>query len=226
MNPDTLKLWLRKKKTSGLVLGCLLGLLAFCSGIVILFLTFWLTYGIIWFGGFGISALSELFGGGKVHISHNIRWGCGALFVVLLFVQHFRTSPSYWGEYPDRDYVAAPGLQAASGLLGGLATMLAYPGASANMVADILLTGPRLVTGSFKMVAQGFRIRRLDEEGCSQLLALLYTRVHCVQYDELTAAGWDAWFGQLRCIEGVEFLQKGLMLSGDLRNELNALRED
>ena len=226
MNPDKLKRWLRKKKNSGLVLGCLLGVLAFCSGIVLLFLTFWLTYGIIWFGGFGLSALSELFGGGKVHISHAMRLGRSGLFLVLLFIQHFRTNPSYWGEYPDRNYVAAPGLQAASGLVGGLATMLAYPGASANMVADILLIGPRLVTGSFRMVAQGLHLRRLDEEGCTQLLALLYTRVHCVQYEELTAAGWDAWFGQLRCIDGVEFLQKGLMLSADLRSELNELRED
>jgi hypothetical protein len=29
-----------------------------------------------------------------------------------------------------------------------------------------------------------------------------------VPYDELKSAGWEEWFGQLRCFDGVHFLQK------------------
>jgi hypothetical protein len=44
-----------------------------------------------------------------------------------------------------------------------------------------------------------------------------------VTYEELREAGWEAWFGQLRGIEGVVFLEKGLSLTAELRKELVGL---
>jgi hypothetical protein len=41
-----------------------------------------------------------------------------------------------------------------------------------------------------------------------------------VPYAELREAGWEDWLGQLRHIEGVVFLEKGLNLSAELRKEL------
>jgi hypothetical protein len=64
---------------------------------------------------------------------------------MLLFIRHFRTDPSYWGQYPDLDYVAAPVLLHEAGVLGGRGFMLVYPGASANMVAA-LYASRRLAT--------------------------------------------------------------------------------
>jgi hypothetical protein len=74
-----------------------------------------------------------------------------------------------------------------------------------------------------KLIAQGFGLQRIDENGCGELLAFLHSRPDAVPYEELKSAGWEPWFGQLRYIEGVQFLQKGLVLSTELRNELNKL---
>jgi len=85
--------------------------------------------------------------------------------------------------------------------------MLTYPGASANMVADLLLSGPRLMTGAVSLLRTAFRLSRLPVAGCADLLALLFTKAEAVPYAELTAAGWEEWFEPLRCIDGVLFLQ-------------------
>jgi hypothetical protein len=41
-----------------------------------------------------------------------------------------------------------------------------------------------------------------------------------VPYEELREAGWEPWFEQLRRMEGVIFLEKGLSLSDELRAQL------
>ena len=186
-----------------------------------LFLTFWFTYAIIYIGCMGVSAFSELAFGERLRLTHEWRLAGSGLFLVLLFIQHFRTSPWYWGDYPKRDYVSAPTLQYHAGVAGGLAFMLAYPGASANMIADILLSGPRLVTGAWNLWRESMRLARLDDAGCAELIAFLLNCDTAVPYDELRTAGWEDWVGQLRCIEGVVFLEKGLGLSGELRKELS-----
>ena len=76
---------------------------------------------------------------------------------------------------------------------------------------------------SAKLAAQGIRWKRLDEDGCAELLAFLCARTNAVPYEELKGAGWEEWFEQLRCIEAVHFLQKGLVLSDELRDELNGI---
>jgi hypothetical protein len=220
MNPDSLKAWVKKKKAGGFLQCELLAIAGLLLGLLTVFLTFWFTYAIIWFGAYGISAASDLAFHKQVHISHAMRLVCSGAFIVLLFIQHFRTDPTHWGDYGKDNYVSAPGLQMQAGVIGGLGFMLAYPGASANMVADILLVGPRLVTGAHGLMKKGFHLRKLDENGCGQLLSFLYSRGSAVPYDELKDAGWEQWFGQLKHIDGVLFLQKGLSLSQELRSEL------
>lgn len=224
MNEDLLKSWLCQKKTTNSAVYVSLGAGSLLLGLFVVVFTFWFTYGIIWFGGWGVSAFSELAFGHKILISHHLRLILSGVFVVLLFVQHFRTNESYWSEYPEEDYGISPGIQvAAGGVGGGLATMLAHSGTSAKMVTDIMLTGPRLVTGSFGLVAKGKRLRKIDVEGCAKLLLFLLQSPHVADYGELRAAGWGNWFGQLRNIDGVLFLEKGLLLAPELKHELFAL---
>ena len=99
--------------------------------------------------------------------------------------------------------------------------MLAYPGASANMVADILLVGPRWLSGAWRLWCESRRLAGLDVGCCAELLQFLASRPGVVPYEELREAGWEARFAQLACIEGVVFLEKGLGLSGELRQELS-----
>jgi hypothetical protein len=223
MNADLIRAWLRKKKKWGFAQHELLGVTAFVAGLAILFFTFWFTYAVIWFGWYGISAAVDLCFSKKLHLSHEIRLLGSGLFVVLLFVQHLRTASSHWGDYPQRNYRSAPGLALHAGAVVGLAVMLAYPGASANMVADILLVGPRLVMGSFGLVRKGFRLKKLDENGCGELIAFLHSQPKAVSYEELKSAGWEEWLEQLHDVKGVQFLQNGLILNQELREELGAL---
>ena len=224
MNPDLLKSWLRKQKASAFAQHLLLGLLGLLAGLLVLFLTFWFTYAVIWFGWLGVSAVSDLIFSRKLSLSHALRLAASGIFLLLLFLQHFRTSRWHWGDYPNRDYNEDVALVAHVSPLGALGALLVYPGASANMIADILLSGPRLVTGSCQLAAQGFRWRRLDENACAELLACLCSRPGAVPYEELQAAGRAACAAQLRGVAGVQFLQKGVVLSGDLRHELSNLK--
>jgi len=219
MNSDAIKVWLKRKKSSGATSRILLAIVAFLAGFVVLFFTFWFTYAIIWFGFQGVSAVASLAFSKKLHLAHEWRLVISGLFLVLLFAQHLRTNPWHWGDYPVRgDYSPIAGH-----VLGPWA-LLAYPGASANMIADILLTGPRLVLGAWGLIQASSRLRRLDVDGCSQLLALLASQPAAVPYDELREAGWEDWFRQLRSIEGVVFLEQGLNLSMELRRELARLK--
>lgn len=226
MEIEAIERWLKRKKHRLVISSYLLAVAALLGGVVVLFLTFWLTYAIIWIGWAGISAATELIFSRPLQLRHEWRLGLSGVFIVLLFIQHARTDPWHWGDYPRRNYVSAPGLQYQAGVMGGLAFMLAYPGAAANMVADILLSGPRLVVGAWRLVKKSGRVKHLDENGCSQLLAFLERRPGAVTYEELREAGWDEWLGQLREIEGVIFLDKGLSLSAELRQELCGLGGD
>ena len=226
MKSDSIKGWLKKKKSWGFAQQEFFGVTGLLCGIVIVFLTFWFTYAVIWFGWYGISAASELIFNKKLSdIPHVGRLIGSGIFVVLLFVQHFRTNPFYWGDYPRRDYTSPDAVkwQVALDYYTGFGSLLINSGASANMITDILMTGPRLVTSGSRMIRQGFRVRSIDENGCAQLLSFMLSQAHAVPYDELRAAGWQPFLDQLHCIEGVDFLQKGLLLSDDLRTELNQL---
>lgn len=218
MNSDAIQTWLKRKKSSGATWRLLLAVGALIAGFVVLFFTFWFAYAIVWFGFQGVSAASSLLLSKPRQLSHNWRLLVSGIFIGLLFFQHLRTSPWHWGDYPRRnDYSFAAGH-----VLGQWALLL-YPGASANMIADILLSGPRLVTGAWTLLRESRRWKRLDADGCSQLLALLASRPTPVPSEELRAAGWEDWFGQLRLIAGVVFLEKGLNLSAELRKELASL---
>lgn len=226
MNSDAIRTWLKRKQASSAMSRGLLALLALLAGVVVLFLTFWFTYAIVWTGFQGVAAFASLVFSKKLHLAHGGRLAVSAVFLVLLFVQHFRTNPWYWGDYPKADYVAAPGLQTHAGVMGALGFMLAYPGASANMIADILLSGPRLVSGAWTLGRESRKLTKLDVEGCSQLLTFLASRPLAVPYAELREAGWEDWLPQLRSIDGVVFLEKGLNLTADLRTELANLKAD
>ncbi len=219
MEEFSIQNYLAKWKARSSVSHALLALGAFLAGAVVLFLTFWFTYAILWFAWHGVSAASDLAFGKRLPLSHAGRLIGSGIFLALLFVQYFRTSPWHWGDYPRRDYPAHPALQPQSGA-GSMVWLLAHPGASANMIADILLCGPRLVVGAGRLAVKSFRIARLDPEACARLLAFLLTSNGAVAYAELRAAGWEPWFAQLRCLDGVHFFEKGLSLSDELKQEL------
>jgi hypothetical protein len=137
----------------------LLSILAFAAGLVVLFLTFWFTYAIIWFGMLGVSAAAELLFNKRLAISHPWRLALSSLFMVLLFFGNARTGREYLSEYAHRDY-RGQGMGMQAGLLGALGTLLAYPQESSKMISDLLFTGPRLITYSWRMLDRAIHIMR------------------------------------------------------------------
>ncbi|HTI98326.1 MAG TPA: hypothetical protein VL527_05425 [Dongiaceae bacterium] len=220
MTPDPFVTWVKRQKWQGVVLNSIGAGFAFLGGILILFLTFWLAYLVMYIGMWGVAAIAEMGWHTKLHLSHEWKLGLSGVFLILLFIQHLRTSPWYWGDYPQADYVAAPVLQAGAGMFGGLVVMLAYPGASANMVADILLSGPRLCFGTIHLVRDIRRLAQMDVAGCAELLKILVPQQQYFTYEEWRRLGWEPWLTQLRSIDGVLFLEKGPSLSEELRQEL------
>ena len=220
MNANAIQRYVQQQKRGASVQYTLFGVAALLAGLLAVFLTFWFSYAIIFWGWGGMMAAMHLLGMDGPYMPHRVRLMFSGTFIVLLFVQHFRTSPWHWGEYPEKDY---KGFVSSAGGFGGLASMLAYPGASANMVADILLTGPRLVTGSWKLFVKAKQLRQLDEASCAAILEYLAVQPHAVSYEDLAKGGWSGWLEQLKSIEGVLFLQKGLVMSPELRQELASL---
>ena len=219
MNQEAVKAWLKAKKSSGATNRCLLAFVTLLGATVVLFLTFWFAYAVIWISFPGISAVSEMAFGKRLKLAHEWRLALSGVFIVLIFIKHLRTSPWYWGDYGEVDAERAWAL----GHVSPVAALLSAPSASANIIMDIFMSGPRLLTGSWNLWRESRRIGAMDEECCSQLLAILASRHSAVPFEELREAGWEEHLGQLRCIDGVVFLEKGLTLTSELRKELASL---
>lgn len=226
MQATAIQIWL-KRKAAGEALGSLLfALLCLAGGFVVLVVTFCFAYAIVWFTfNFGVSGFSELFLGRRLGLSHGAIVGVSVTFVGILFWGNARLSREYLGTFPKRRY-PGPGL-GWIGLPGALVSLLAYPGASTRMIADLLFTGPRLVMIAWSNATKSARLRRMDLDGCARVLAILMQRHSRFPFAEIPAvaalADPPGVFRQLRDIEGVVFLASdppGLSLTDDLRIEL------
>lgn len=224
MNVEAIENHLQSWKSKSVVLSYLMAVLAFFLGLLVMFLIFWLAYAALFAAGMGIAAFSELIGNKQVHLNHHARLIGSGVFLVLLFIQHLRDDPWHYGDYPERDYKSAPILQFQAGLAGAFATMLAYPGATANIISDCLMSGPRLLCGCWRLFRRVARLRKIDVSTCAQLLFFLLQQAKATPYEQLHEAGWKSYLPMLQEMEGVVFLEKGVVLSEDFRAELAAIQ--
>jgi hypothetical protein len=226
--------WLRKRFAQEAVLSVFMGVAAIALGVIVVFLTFWLAYAVMWILGQALSAVTQLVANKKLPWPHWLRLAGAAGFMVLLFRQHLRTSPWTRGSYADADATPEGGFDELGGLIalhGGallsLGQLLRYPTASSRMIVEILETGPRLLTGARGLFRQADALRRMDTAGCAWVLTFLIGRAGCMPREELMAAwpdaDWPRLWTQLRLIDGLVFLEKGISLTEDLRNELQPL---
>jgi hypothetical protein len=229
MQPAALQHWLRKKAVSETATGALFTAGCLVLGGIVLLITYFFTYAIVWFGfNFGVSGFSELIFNHRLHLPHAGIVAVSLAFLALLFWANQRISREYLDAYPRRDY-AAP-FAGLTGLTGSLISLLAYPGASTRMITDLLLTGPRLVMIAWSNAGKSSRLTRMNVEACSRVLAVLQQRAGRVSFAELTSsarlANPEAVFRQLRDLDGVVFLREepiGLSLTSELREELAGL---
>src|SRR5688572_31058494 len=99
MTSPVLESWLRQRFRSEAVMGILVGLAALALGLVVMYITFWLAYAVVWIAGEGASSIAQLAGGGRFRIPHEWSLVCAGVFLPLLFLSHLRTSPWDRGDY-------------------------------------------------------------------------------------------------------------------------------
>ncbi len=226
MQHAAIQQWLKKKAAADAATGVLFSIGCLLLGGIVLVISFFFTYAVVWFGfNAGVSGFSELFFGRRLHLTHAGIVALSLSFVALLFWANQRISRESLGTLPRRNYPGpGPGW---IGLPGALISLLAYPGASTRMITDLLLTGPRLVSTAWSNTTKSTRLFRLDVAACSRVLAVLLRKAGRVSFAELTMSAElpnpFRVFRQLRSLDGVVFLKEepaGLSLTSELRREL------
>ena len=165
-------------------------------------------------------------------VPHSVALAVAVVVLVLLFVGNARRERGTYEPYTvttvpragERITFEMPGL--------GMGTY-ANPHApdtlwtGARLVADVLFTGPRILSAVARMVCKARRLRTLDVDGAARVLAFLLSREHRASFAEIILAveGINpvTLFPSLRDIDGVLFLTSeppGLALSDDLREEM------
>lgn len=228
MEETTIERWLRRNLQAR-SLGCWLGSLgAFVLGLIVLFVTFWFAYVVIFLIGMAVSAISEIVANHRFAITHPWRLALSGVFVGLLSAEWLRRSSLELGHYEFAD--SQPGSNAlvyGTGVSGGLAMMLANPQASSTMITELLYTGPRLLTGAWRLVQVARRLKRVDIPVCAWALEALANRPCKVTLNELAGAWPDIDLPRLEAdfalIPGTVRLAKGLSLTSELRDELAGL---
>jgi hypothetical protein len=228
MTSEAVQHWLERKINLH-IFGCWVGaVLALLAGVLVLFLTFWLAYFVVFMGEWGVSAVTELTYNRQFHLGHAWRLIIAGLFLVALFVEWIRRSPWELGNYGRVN--AAPGSQALvmqGGAFSSFAMLLANPQASASMIAEILYAGPRLVLGAKSLAYEACCSRSFDSAECARILQVLVSKENAVTYEEFMAmhqgADWLKLKNKLARFSGVIILEKGLSLTDELRQELRNL---
>ncbi|HEX4349034.1 MAG TPA: J domain-containing protein [Verrucomicrobiae bacterium] len=187
--------------------------------------TFLLASLVVEAGMMGASGFTELFLDGKFHFPLQGIFIVSLLFLILLFVESFRTRGDYLGGYRLQNRVGP-----VTGLWGAMVALLANPDASGKIIADLLFVGPRLLTWSVMHMARIVRLLRTDSQMVCEVLSVLHRRLHRISFGELTRllAGQDPMkpLIQLQEIDCVLFLAKepaGVILTPETREELDQI---
>ena len=222
--------WIKKKIAIQVAFHAVTAFLSLLTGIVVLLITFFLAYAVIWFGfNLGISALSELLFNRRLHVPHEYILAACFLFLALLFIENARISREYLNSYATEPRCRT-GILWAAGILGAIATLLANPSASAKMITDLLFSGPRLITSAVRRFQRVVHLIRMNLSTYSRVLMVLVQRVTRVSSSELAdiVPGCDPLiiFSQLQELDGVCFVggePPGVVVADTLREELSHL---
>src|SRR5207249_11175048 len=127
------------------------------------------------------SALSELLWNRPVHLSFAAIVSVAALVVAFLFIESARVNR----QYPSRKSNRERSPSRSADRTGGFVNLLVYSDISSRLIADALLTGPRLVTGAWSCFRKAARLSRLDAEAGSRVLAVLCSRASRCSFVDL-----------------------------------------
>ncbi|HEV2207787.1 MAG TPA: hypothetical protein VG167_03380 [Verrucomicrobiae bacterium] len=227
LDPEQVKHWLTRKVRAGKAGNALGMVLSVFGGLFILYVSFWVTYGVIWF-------LSRSF----YHLAHRVILLIASGFMTLVIVVGARQN---WEDLDplgrqarlarDMDITLTPYNRYGMSYKTNAMTAGAFEVRSlASVINFILCGGVKLVLGAVVRFRQWRRLGAVDVEGCARVIALLYTVPRRQSYEEivqhLPGLNPVSAFENLRSIDGILFLSTepaGLALHPELRSELNGL---
>ena len=224
MNVASVEAWLTRKVARESALSLLGSVGLFLASALVLFITFWIVYGFLWFIGFQFRHWFA--------IPHMVRIGVGLLVLVLLFIGNAQTDPEYLSEFS-----LTPGLTGDQAVVFYLPALgVVSPDQTRNaakMITELGFSGPRLAVAAWRAARKAKRLRQLDVPHAAEVLAVLLSARGKVSFSELLPQIGKhdpaRVFVALHDIEGVVFLQsppQGMSLTQDLRAEfLASLRE-
>lgn len=225
MNP--LASWLQQgfRRQAGLALA--FSPVAIVAGLLVMFLTFWLFYALIYIMAGGASAVSELVTSTKLKLGHSGRLMAAGVWLLLVCLSYWRRPDANMDPLPEADYVEWSPTLHGGGTAAGLILMAAYPGATAHLLRDLFQTGPRLIHGAFALWRMVATLKAIDPGFCAAYLERLARASGVVRWEELQGIYGPEYVpaavGQLRAIDGVVVLNQGLSLTAELRRELRPL---
>jgi hypothetical protein len=195
------------------------------AGAVVVFLTFWFTYLVIFLADEGFNELIQIFSGHAWHLSHNVRLILSAIFIVLLFIGWARTTPWEAANFrPVRENAMVDAIADSQGI-GPFAKILSNPQTSANIVAQAFYFGPHLILGSWNLVRQARCLSSINQTACVSALELLLSKPGRVTQSEFAVArphlNWLEIRTGLSGVSGVLMTNDALQVTDDFRDELS-----
>src|SRR5678809_676305 len=92
-------------------------------------------------------------------------------FIGLLFFENAFVEREYWAQYSvNRSQWSDLWM---AGFIGSLSSLLVNADASAKIISDLLLIGPRLVEGSFRSIRSVLRLSRTNIQSCVSAIEIL-----------------------------------------------------
>ena len=231
--------WLQRRFRHDANLRVALSPFAILGGLLVLLLTFWLAYVVVYLGASTVDAVVSIFTGGHFKLRHVTRLWLAGGFLVVLTIGYLRTKPFHFSEPAESEvlsplqgqaetYAQARAIAGAAGVHGSSPFMLLlFPGASSRMITDLLFTGPRLLFGGWGLLRESARLRTADTAELAQVLAVLAGREGRASHEELITLCPDVNYARamqsVPLLPGIVTLERGLSLTRELRSELRAL---
>jgi hypothetical protein len=230
MDSHPVESWLRLRLREESNARILLGFGTLFSGGLLLLATFWISYAAIGLVFDVVLAVPDLLFGFRWRPSNSVLLWLTRAFTALLVWTSWRskrplTDLSEWDGDPSAlgQTIARLGV----GSAGGATPLLLYSGMSARLFTDLLLFGPGLIFSGWEHLREWFRLRTAETGPAAEVLVALRLSPGKTDYVDLEAqfpqSVLSDAFHLFRSVEGIVFLEQGLVLSGALRDELEGL---
>ncbi|MEN9676747.1 MAG: hypothetical protein RIS76_2643 [Verrucomicrobiota bacterium] len=221
-----LEFWLRRRLNRSANTCLALSPVALLGGILLLFLTFWFSYAVITLVFSVVEAIPQLVSGTRWKVGHVARLVVTGVFLALLFYSYLRSNR--WQRWDIGSLEEPPSaLGQTLWRIGGASRaglLLMNPELSARLIAELLYIGPQVLVAGWNLLRESGETRRADAAAGARVLWTLLTQPRRVGYEELeslyTAGELNRAFLALRLVPEVVFLELGVTVSGELRQEL------